>query len=165
MVISLTANKTAGVFRIRLLFSMVLILLVGCQNMTAQNTPLSYPMENIDIQTDTLADIVRLYGEPIGRSETSAKLLKYDYGSFQVTAIPDGKLNSIMIQTRDFTDQNGLSVGDRRQQVVQTIAKQAIIIDSSGAWIADSQQKIIYWFDGDRVSMIVLAADLGQTPS
>lgn len=147
-----------------LLVGILLALLTSCQNLATNNTSLSYPMENIDIQTDTLADILRLYGEPIARVETSTGLLKYDYGAFQVTAVPDGILNSIMIQTSDFTDQNGLSVGDRRQRVTQAVAKQALIIDSSGAWMADSQQKIIYWFDDNKVSMIVLAADIGNEP-
>ncbi len=133
--------------------NILVFLLVIISHITYAET-LTYEtsFRGIKVGASTLPEIIEEHGEPLAQVVNSNNV-KYMYRSFHVT-IQDstGKVNTIIILDTNYTDLNGISVGDRRSMIEIKLRQK-----QRKNYLVDIDNGIIYWFRNDKVSKIVLA--------
>ena len=100
-------------------------------------------------------DVIAKFGEPKAVDRFSTNV-RYTYSNFAVSIQnTPGKINSISIFDRNFTDPNGIDVGTN----VKTVEKK-FNLEINDDYFVDENRGIIYWFREDHISKIVFAYEL-----
>lgn len=131
------------------IIGLILIALSGtslAETLTHNN---SY--HNIKPGHSTLSDVIETFGPPLDKKSNSNNIIYY-YPNFWVT-IQDktGKVNTIIVISDDYTDENGVYVGLSQKYVEAKMSKKA-----RRNTLSDMENGIIYWFSESKVSKIVL---------
>lgn len=139
----------------------VVVLLAACTENTVKPViPQSF--SQLEMKLGTIESVVALYGEPEKKSAAGSAATKYHYNFFHVTAYNrTGRLNTIIIFSKDYVDVNGISIGDSKSALLRVIPRNNLKTDDLSLYFGDMKNNIVYWMKNDRVTKIVLAAQLG----
>lgn len=101
----------------------------------------------------TFVDVVSEFGITYVEKKLP-KLIKYSYPEIQFT-ISDisGRVNTIVIFNKSYSDENGVKIGFSREKVNKLISYKISLKETIG----DIDKGIIYHFNSDKVEKIVLA--------
>ncbi|MCJ8313389.1 MAG: hypothetical protein HRU38_14175 [Saccharospirillaceae bacterium] len=134
----------------------IVAMTVSCTSMKYQSSLVSLEYLNMDLKK--VDAVFEIYGQPNYVTDSGPAYNKYYYKHFEVTAKKEGGfLNSIIIYSQVFVDENGLSVGDSYAKLNQLIPQERKLSENEDLYIYDLKNSISYWFDGNNILKIVLA--------
>lgn len=138
----------------------ILFLVLFCFSTVSKSDLIRYEtiFEHVQVGRSTLADIIDQHGLPIDKI-INTNNIKYLFDRFHVT-IQDktGRVNSIIIFDPEYKDANDISVGSSRSDVEAKFS-----VEAEGCYLIDELNGIVYWFENEKVSKIVLAYKLRIT--
>lgn len=113
------------------------------------------------VLASTMDDAISTLGNPIRKISQFKNTARYLFKDVDISVYSDrGLINSIIIYDKSYRDKNGISVGDEFE-----IVKHLPDIKLVKSTITDTRNGIIYWFDNNRVTQIVLTGKLRKRKS
>ena len=95
------------------------------------------------------------HGKPKRKSKSS-NYIKFHYENFEISFNnKSGSTNSIEVFDFEYLDPNGIKVGFSKT-VLEAVLKSKV----ENNYLVDPDKGLIYWFEGGKVSKIVLAHEL-----
>ncbi len=136
-----------------ILRALIFVIISSISSICLSNEIIEYHNEykGLIVTKSTLTDAISVLGNPVKMGQVS-KTVRYRFKGVDITAYSDtGLINSIIIYDKLYVDDNGISVGNNFDSV-----KQLPEIKILTTTIFDPKNGIVYWFNENRVTKIVL---------